>query len=334
MATIRKRGSTWAVAVRRRGQAPVYKTFTSRAAADRWARQVEGQMDLGTFVDLREAERTILSEALDRYARERTPLKKGAVQETNRIKAWQRDPMAKLALTALRSADIAAWRDRQIAAGKAPSTIRNMLSVLSQVYKLAASEWHLEGLRNPVRGVRMPSQRPGRDRRLQGDEEARLLAAADQVEPYLRPLITLALETAMRLGELLALKRSNIRGAVAHLSDTKNGRARAVPLSTRALAAVRVLPLAMDGRIIPLEIDRVEYAWRRSCRLAEIEGLRFHDLRHEATSRLFESGKFELMEVAAVTGHRTLNMLQRYTHLKAADLGQEARLSLRVQAPL
>jgi integrase len=324
MATIRKRGATYAVAVRRRGHKPLHKTFISKGDAEKWARHLEAQIDRGAFSDIQEAARTLLHEALERYLCERTPAKKGAVQETNRIRAWQRDPLARRSLATIRSMDIAEWRDARMAAGKAPTTIKNMLGILSQVFVTARTEWGYEDLRNPVRGVRMPAQRPGRDRRLEGDEETRLLAAAGQVgEPYLAPLIILALETAMRLGELLALKRSNIKGNVAHLADSKNGKPRAVPLSTRALAVLRELPLALDGRVIALGVDRTEYVWRRACRLAGIEDLHFHDLRHEATSRLFEGGRLELMEVASITGHRTLAMLSRYCHMRASELAKK-----------
>jgi integrase len=323
MASIRKRGLTYGVSIRRRGQKPAYRTFATRAAAERWARQVEALLDQGAFVDQREAERTTLAEALDRYLTERTPTKKGAAQEAYRIHQWQRDPLARRSLASIRSGDIASWRDRMTAANKAPSTVRNALTVVSQIFVTAASDWGMEGLRNPVRGIRLPSQRPGRDRRLIGDEEARLLAAADQVEPYLRPFILLALETAMRRGELLALRRSDIKGTVAHLRTTKNNRARAVPLSSPALTTIAELPLSIDGRLFPISVIRLAYAWRRACQLAGIDGLRTHDLRHEATSRLFETGRFDLMEVATITGHRSLGMLARYTHLRAQDLAKK-----------
>ena len=116
-----------------------------------------------------------------------------------------------------------------------PTTIKNALTIISQVYQVAATEWGLEGIRNPVRGVRLPKARPGRQRRLEEDEEARLLEAADQTgQPRLRPLIIFAIETAMRQGEILSIERQHIKGVVVRLSDTKSGKPRDVPLSSRA----------------------------------------------------------------------------------------------------
>jgi integrase len=176
------------------------------------------------------------------------------------------------------------------------------------------------GLKNPVRGVRMPPSRPGRDRRLLPGEEKRLLGGCDAAgQRLLRPIVIWALETAMRQGEILALEARSIRGNVAYLRDTKTTRARSVPLSTRALAVLKGLPVPLRGPLFPITQDSLEYFWRKALRLAKIGGLCFHDLRHEATSRLFERG-LDSMEIMSITGHSTTDMLKRYTHFRAADL--------------
>ena len=125
-----------------------------------------------------------------------------------------------------------------------------------------------------------------------------------------------------------ALERSRIdlRKRVAVLPDTKNGEARSVPLTERAVAVIRALPTPINSpRLFPrLTTEAVKRAYIRACKRAGIENLHFHDLRHEATSRLFEMG-LNPMEVAAITGHKTLQMLKRYTHLNAADLARKLR---------
>lgn len=247
-----------------------------------------------------------LAEALARYAIEVTPTKKGAQQERNRIAAWRRDPLAAQALTAITTADLAAWRNAKQAEGRAPSTIRNALTILSQVYVTAASDWGLAAA-NPVASLRLPRQRPARDRRPEAGELERVTAA----DPGLGPWITLAVETAMRLSELVRVAGADITGPVVRLQDTKNGRPRAVPLSTRARAALAALT--------PLSASQLEHRWRRACRRAEVRDLHFHDLRHEAVSRLFERG-LTAEEVMAVSGHRTYSMLARYTHLRVDGL--------------
>ena len=106
-----------------------------------------------------------------------------------------------------------------------------------------------------------------------------------------------------------------------HLPDTKNGDSRDVPLSPQALELLKDLPRNIRGDqvVFPLHFEALKSSWRRACCSAGIIDLRFHDLRHEATSRFFEKG-LNVMEVAAITGHKDLRMLQRYTHLRAEDL--------------
>ena len=103
------------------------------------------------------------------------------------------------------------------------------------------------------------------------------------------------------------------------IPETKNGTPREVPLSTTALAVLDALPRRIDGQVWGMRADSISQAFERVCEAAGIEGLTFHDLRHEATSRLFEKG-LNPMQVAAITGHKTLQMLKRYTHLRAEDL--------------
>lgn len=105
----------------------------------------------------------------------------------------------------------------------------------------------------------------------------------------------------------------------AHLQETKNGTPRTVPLSPAALRVLKAMPRDVSGRVFPLTQSAVAHAWERATRQAGIQGLRFHDLRQVTTSRLFEKG-LNLMEVGAITGHKTLQMLKRYTHLRAGDL--------------
>jgi Phage integrase family. len=113
----------------------------------------------------------------------------------------------------------------------------------------------------------------------------------------------------------------DLKKRTAHLPKTKNGEARTMPLSSRAVATLENLPRNLDGRVFGTTYEGIHQAFVRACRRAGIADLRFHDLRHEATSRLFEKG-FNPMEVSAITGHKTLQMLKRYTHLRAEDLAK------------
>jgi integrase len=134
-------------------------------------------------------------------------------------------------------------------------------------------------------------------------------------------IITWAIETAMRRGEITAMRWEHVdqRPRVLLIPETKNGTARRVPLSKAALAVLDALPRRIDGLVWGVQPNTISQAFEQVCEAAGIEGLTFHDLRHEATSRLFEKG-LNPMEVAAITGHKTLQMLKRYTHLRAEDL--------------
>ena len=131
------------------------------------------------------------------------------------------------------------------------------------------------------------------------------------------------METVMRRGELVKNKSRyiNWKNRTLHIPETKTGVPRDVPLSERALAVLRDVCASSNqlGKLFEIQPDSVSQAFERACKRAGIEGLRFHDLRHEATSRFFEMG-LNTMEVATITGHKTLEMLNRYTHLRAESL--------------
>ncbi|MCP5151988.1 MAG: site-specific integrase [Chromatiales bacterium] len=326
MATIEKRGpAQWRVKIRRRGYPLETRTFETRAAAERYARAIETEMDSGTFVSRAEAESTTLAELLERYLNEITATKKGADAEAYRIRAMLRHPLAARIVATLRGTDIAAYRDERLAT-VTPGTVKREIVILGHLFETARKEWGIH-VENPVRMIRAPASPRPRERRFEGDEEARLLDACGQSRnPFLVPVVRLALETAMRRGELVGLRWEHVDldRRVAHLPDTKNGESRSVPLSSVAVDTLRPLePHPAEGAVFPdLTTEAVKLAFARALRRAEIEGLRFHDLRHEATSRLFERG-LNIMEVSAITGHKDLSMLKRYTHLRAEDLARK-----------
>jgi integrase len=171
-----------------------------------------------------------------------------------------------------------------------------------------------------VKGQR-PKLPQGRNRRLVGDERGRLMTAAQAYGGEIGPLITWAIETAMRRGEIAAMRWEHLdrQARVLLIPETKTGTPREVPLSTRALAVLDALPRRIDGKVWSMRPDSISQAFERVCKAAGIAGLTFHDLRHEAASRLGERG-FSGLEIAAITGHKTMQMVKRYTHLRAEDL--------------
>lgn len=333
MAKIRCRGEAqFQACVAHKGYPPQYKTFITRRDAERWARGVEVDMERGIFRLRGEADNTTLREALDRYAKEVTSGKRGAVRELNRIKAWQRHPLASQFLTNVRGRDLAAYRDERLAQGKGANTIRLEIALISHVYTIARKEWGMESLANPVESVRKPKTPPGRSRRLEDGEELRLLETAERSSkaPWLPAIIRLAIATGMRAGELRSLEWEQVKGTQLYiqLNKTKNGDSRAVPLSRAAKKILMSLPRDISGRIFPVfgTTNILDQHFGEACKAANIANLRFHDLRHEAASRF--AGFYSAHELAKVMGWRTMQMALRYYHPKIEDLANKLDMAM------
>ncbi|GHU24956.1 integrase [Betaproteobacteria bacterium] len=356
MASIRKRGLyQWEVRIRKKGQSTTCKTFETRADAERWAREIESEMDRGVYFSRGEAESTTQGEALDRYIDEHVPKMATPYRVKMTALALKRRALASKYLATIRGKDIADFIKEREAEGASGSTIRLDLAVLSKLYNLAIRDWGMESLQNPVARVSKPKVAKGRERRLEEDEESRLLAAST---PEMQNIIRLALETAMRREELASLTWGNIdlERRTATLYKTKNRETRTAPLSPKALEIFRTIKEEQNGqgktkeqeeskeqkeqngeekkrlthRIFTLTSPTITTRMRSACKTANISGLTFHDLRHEATSRLFEDTDLDLMEIRAITGHKTLQMLARYSHLRMDRLADRLAGAKRV----
>lgn len=324
------------VKIRKQGFPQVSRQFDRLADAERFALDTLQAMTARTWTDRREAERVTLADALERYKGEVTVGKKSAYGERCLIERLKQLRLAEYSLAAIQGSDIAAYRDSRAAEGASANTIRIELALLSHLYTVAASDWGMP-LVNPVKLARKPKLPRGRDRRLDPKldedgraEEDRLLAACKASKSrHLEPIVRLAIETGMRRGEILGLqwKHVDLQHGTAYLSETKNGDSRTVPLSPEAIRVLAGLPRSIDGTVFPIGESGFVHTFRRACEKAGIAGLTFHDLRHEATSRFFERG-LDLMEVASITGHKSLSMLKRYTHLRARDLAKKLGVGL------
>jgi integrase len=323
LAAIAKRNGRWRARIIRKGYPPVTKTFDTHKAATDWASVIEATMANGAFVSRKEAETTTLGELLKRYRDEVAPRHKGAAQDTCKLNNFIKAELACRIVGTLTSQDFARWRDMRLAQ-VSPATVNREMNLWHAVLEQSRREWGIHLHCNPVSLVRRPEGADvKRDRRFEGDEEARLLrACATDTNAFLAPIVRFAVASAMRQSEMCGLRWAHVRGRVAHLADTKNGEARDVPLSSGALTILAGLPRSLDGRVFPITQNVLKMRFRRACKRAGIAGLTFHDLRHEAISRLFEhdTERFTLIEVAAVSGHKTLNMLKRYANLSADKL--------------
>lgn len=315
MATFRKRGKTWLCQIRRVGYDSISRTFNTKAEAERWAASIESKMGSGEYVDQRESMSVTLGDCLKRYLSEITPAKKSAHVETARINKFLRHEMANKPIGLVKSFDVAKWRDEALASGKTPGTIKVDIALISHLYTIAAKEWGLPVI-SPVRNIRLPKVSNSRDRVLLPSEEKQILEIAI---PEMKAIIIVAIETAMRRSEIINLKWDYIKGKVATLPDTKNGSSRRVPLSKLALDTLHALPRNIDGRIFTLSAEQCTREFTKYCENLSLVNLHFHDLRHTATTNLFNKG-LSVMEVQSITGHKDLKMLLRYTHINADDL--------------
>lgn len=325
MASIRQRSGVWQAQVRRFGYPSEFKTFSTKAEAQTWARAIEAAMDQGVHQATHSARSVLLSELLVRYGEQVSPTKRSRLREQQTIQFMLRHKMAAYSMDKLTPAVVASYRDERLKT-VAPATIIRELSILSSVISHARKEWGLPS-DNPCALVRKPASPQGRNRLLKADEEARLLEELKPVRrrsPWMVPLVQLALETAMRRGELLSLRWENVNlvAQTALLPMTKNGTARTVPLSKKAVAIFRALPSDKPGPVFPLTYMVVNNCFVAACERAGIVDLHFHDLRHTATTRLAEKLP-NVIELAAVTGHQTIQMLKRYYHPKAETLAQK-----------
>ncbi len=319
MACIRKRSDRWQCQVRRKGFEPRSKTFAQRKDAERWgvlqerdldelesrgerARVVPCDLDLATALKLHAA--SVKAKSGDHYL----------------LIAMSRRSIAKGRLEGLNRTHYIRYRDDRLTE-VGPRTVARELWLFQRTYDLARKEWGFPSLENAARDVSKPRQPRGRERRLESGEERRLLDAAATIKTAnLQAIIRFAIETAMRQGEILALdwRHIDLVNRTVLLPKTKNGRARTVPLSRRATDILTGLP-ARSGKVFATTQDALKQAWNRLVAKAGCIDLRFHDLRHEAVSRLFEKG-LEMPEAMMVSGHTDPRMLVRYTHLSARKL--------------
>lgn len=316
MASIRKRGSKYEVRIIRKDHPTQCKTFINLKDAQLWAKRTEVAIERGEALG---TQRASLASLIERYRLNVTPLKKSAYSEDRRLQAWLKHPIANRDAHSIKASELSIWRDQRLKQ-VANNTVRLELAALSVVFQEAHKEWGYSTLSNPVLQIRKPTPGKARDRRLEGDELIRVIGATES--DILPDVVTLAVETAMRQSEIVSLRWENIdlKKGTAKLPDTKNGEPRVVPLSRTAIQVLT--PMKKDsGLVFSITPHAMSVAFRRAVSRAGIQDLRFHDLRHEGVTRLFEKG-LSSMEVASVSGHRTLSMLKRYTHLRAESLSQ------------
>lgn len=326
MATYRKRGATWRAEIARKGVRKS-ETFSTKAEAIAWATAEEAKIMVGKVT----ADHTV-ADLLRQYVATVSPNKqrKNKRWEHNRVEALIRDypALANKKLAAITSNDWAKWRDDR-RKSVADSTIARDLNLFSAAFHTAKREWKWLP-ESPISGVARPKNTQPRSRRPSEDEIDRICLALgyDREQPPVTATARcgaaylFAIETAMRAGEIVGIRPEHVfkDKRYVYLPKTKNGTARSVPLSRRALEIIEQLePLAdsFDGTVFGLTSAQLDALFRKGRNRAGVEGLTFHDSRREALTRLAK--RFGVMELAKISGHMDLRILQNTYYAPTAE---------------
>jgi integrase len=358
MASIRKRtnkdGSTsYRVDIRLKGHPAERATFKRLTDAKAWAQDTESAIRDGRYFKTRESQKHTLGELIDRYIQDVLPTKPKQSASQKQQLEWFKAEIGAHTLADVTPAKIVECRDKllteeslKIGKTRAPATVVRYLAALSHAFTIAVNEWGwLDD--SPMRKVKKPALPRGRVRFLSEDttdgiagERTRLLKTCEEsCNPYLYPVVVLALSTGMRQGEIMGLTWEDVdlHQGRATLHETKNGERRVVPLSGKALELLKVhakvrrlnTSLLFPGKNPQKPMD-LRAPWEAALKKADIEDFRFHDLRHSAASYLAMNGA-SLAEIAEVLGHKTLQMVKRYSHLSEAHTaGVVARMNARI----
>lgn len=330
MASVQRHGKRWRVQVFVDGRRSS-KVFATRQEAAAWALRAEAELAGHTLPTV------TLGEALRRYSREVSPTHRGAKWESVRIAKLLRDPLAGRTLAALSTAELAQWRDDQLRR-LAPSSVAREMTLLRSVLEACRRDWHWIRV-NPIREVRWPKSPPSRKRRITAAEiEAMALALglpgatgelpaivaqtrsrSTDVARRVGLAFLFAIETAMRSGEIVGMTWADVDlpARTVRLPRTKNGDAREVPLSTRAVAILQALPVGL-GPVFGVSGPVRDAIWRRARDAAGMVDLHFHDSRAEAIWRL--SKRLDVLQLARVIGHRDPRSLMLYYQESAAEM--------------
>ena len=209
---------------------------------------------------------------------------------------------------------IASYRDRALRSLKS-SSVNRRLAIISHLFTICKKEWGYD-VANPVLSIRRPTNPEPRDRRFTQQELDKIFTC-NRTNPHMKFIIRLALETGMRRSEIANIKPEHIKGNLLTIPVAKT-KPRKIPLTPKAVQLLQNnLPIKMSSNAIRL-------SWVRLTKKYGIEDARFHDLRHESLSRMFEEKSLNVPEVQLISGHLEPRTLMRvYANLRPQDLANK-----------
>ena len=322
MAYLRKlKSGKWQVLIRKANQPHIIKSFFDKGTASKFARETETLMDKGIFEDYHCARSTTVGDLLIKYKDVKTAFKKGARQETCRVRKLINNPISKISLINLRSSHIYSLKKELKDLGLAPSSINKYTNILSNAWNVARKEWGIIlPPQNPFDLVALEKVNDVRTRILTS-EEYRVLLEKARLAPLhmLEDLIKFAYLTGARYGEITRLKRKNVdlNNKTCIFRDTKNSEDRTIPLSNEVIKILKRYPF---GEIVfEVKRERFRKVFNTARKRANLENFRFHDLRACFCTNALLSG-MSIAEVSSISGHKDWSQLKRYTRIKPRDL--------------
>jgi integrase len=323
MASFRKRNGKWYVEIKRKGLGCVYKTFINKEDAASWAKDTERQLEQGTYQTVNHGNILTLKELLNDYRDNVVVNKRSNEPEIYKINRLIKHSICRKVITRISVIDVRKLRD-EIAKHVAAATVNKYIGIISAALNYAIKQLGISLPLNVCKNVPRLTEKEFDETRVDEDMEKRLLDAAKLSRlVYLRACIIMALDCGMRRGELFKLTSDDVDLALgtAKLKQTKNGSSRTVGVSPRAIESIKRLPIGIDKRLFPIKsVDQFRFYWKQCKDIAKVN-IRFHTLRHEFASRLFEKG-WDISEVAAQGGWKDWKVLKRYTKISGVHLAK------------
>ncbi|SFM53965.1 site-specific integrase [Methylobacterium pseudosasicola] len=323
MATIRKRNGKFQVQIRIKGSQSVTRTFKTKTEATIWSKTTEVEKYNNPVSHNKDCtNQETVGSLLERYYIEVLSKRPWYSRECSILRRFQRSDIYNIRIEDLCEGDIARYRDQRLKSVK-PATVVRELSIGSHCMTTAQGEWGIRLPTNAFKSARKPKVRNSRERRISQEEWNRIVESDRQRgRRSMLHIIELAIETAMRKGELLNAKWTDVdfSQSTLHIPKTKNEYPRTIPLTPKAINIIKsIVRTDNNNNIITVNYFTLNSWWVELLKAAGIRNLRWHDLRHEGISRHFEYG-LSVPEVAMISGHRDYQMLRRYTHIKPANV--------------
>jgi integrase len=324
MASIYKRNGKWRIEIRKKGSKGIHKSFIVKDEAIRFARETEVKIEQGLYQDLTLAKTTKLKDVLAQYRDRVSVNKKGYDQERYKINKIIRSDIADKTLSQLTPLVLFEYIEQQKKLYTA-STINKSITIINLALNFAERFLGISLNKNPLKFIKRLKESNFIGKVIEPHEEDLLLKYAEFSKLYwLKTAIILGIDCGLRRGEILKLKAEdiNFNNSTAILRDTKNGETREIGLSQRALQEMRRLPVSIDGKLFPCRRpDTFNFYYNQLKRRSGVKK-RFHDTRHTFASRSTTSG-WSITEIAAQGGWKQLQVLKRYTHIKAEYLAKK-----------